>query len=83
MATPSHTPMKLNTLAEALPKCKTGSKEFGRRGNGRMARSGYGIPKLSPGPIMPGRIAYGRVLPLWTPHTVRLCLPTKTHDLIV
>jgi hypothetical protein len=56
-------------------------------GDGRMAKGGHGIPKVSLGPVMPepstpygrfwgGRpaslVACARLLPIWTPHAVRL-----------
>jgi hypothetical protein len=46
--------------------------------HGRMARGGHGIPKVLLGPTMPyytilcGQVACGHLLPLWTPHAVRL-----------
>jgi hypothetical protein len=40
-----------------------------------MARGGHGLPKVSPGPAMPyPSMPCGRLLPLWSPHAVRLCL---------
>jgi hypothetical protein len=54
---------------------------------GRMARGGHGLPKVSLGPAMPdpygrfrgdlpatGRTACSRLLPVRTPHAVRLCM---------
>jgi hypothetical protein len=48
--------------------------------HGHMARGGHRIPIALPRPTMPypstpcGRAACSRLLPLWTPRAVRLCL---------
>jgi hypothetical protein len=57
----------------------------------RMTRGGHGLLKVSPVPTMlygrfrsglpAGRAAFGRLLPLWTPHAVSLCLNERGRKL--
>jgi hypothetical protein len=56
----------------------------------RMGRGGHGLPKVSPGAAMPTLLrplerqaAFGRLLPFWTPHAVRLWKTPQTQGTVL